>query len=308
MFRVCPKCNKTVKSDSAAFCYYCGSILGIPEKENGGTAQIPQEKIEPQIKDASTKQSKFPKVAILLPIFMLILAGGYFGYTKFIIPQKVSSEIISPVDSSKEQTFEVDLSAIDIKLSTGTFNVSALAQTAPVSVDSFILLNNPDTFYENFIEENSKVDINGLTGLSVEEIASFLESSFAIITREDSWAFIAKIKNKEFLETKLEEIDTKSIEYEISIMGDFLIISNDVNILSEIANIEEGTSLSLSKDAFFVEAIKNLPLEGAALAFYRDINKLTLLAEKIGIAEKIETKGKNAFIAIKNGKGIILQF
>jgi len=307
MFRTCPKCHKTIRSDSALFCYHCGSVLGIMDGKND-ESKIPANETGSNPKQPLACKSRFPKTALLFFFLALILAGGYFGYTKFKNQKKPSNDIISPVDLSKDQKFEIDLANLDITLSPGAFNANILSQISPVSVDFFIALNNPSSFYENFIEKDSKVDINNLTGLSVEEVASFLEPSFFIIGREKSWAFIAKTKNKEFLQTKLEEINTKDLEYEISLVGDFLIITNDVNILNEIENVEKGTSLSLSKDAFFVEAVKNLPTDGVALVFYRDINKLTPLFEKVGNKDKVDSKGKNAFVAIKSGKGVILQF
>jgi len=308
MFRNCPKCKKLIKSSSALFCYQCGTILNAPE---GKDLENDKKLLEPENNLAEIPQKKgkkFPKIAALIGVFIILLIGSYFGYVKFKDQNNLANEIVSPVDLEKEQKFEIDLSSLDVKLSTGTLNTSTLSQIAPVSVDSFLIINNPDTFYDNFIEDNAKVDINELTGLSVEEISSFLESSFSIITIEDSWAFIAKTKNKDFLETKLEELDTKDLEYQISLVGDFLIITNDVNILNEIENVDKGTSLSLSKDAFFVEATKNLPSEGAALVFYRDVNKIATFLKKVGWEEEIDPKGKNSFVAIKSGTGVILQF
>jgi len=299
MFRVCPKCHKTVKSNSALFCYHCGAELNLPNEQV--VEDTPAQK-NPQ----KETKSALLKIAVLILSLALLSIGGYFGYTKFK-PSK-NNEIVSPVDLTTSQKFEVDLSDLDVKLSSGELNAKELSQIAPVGIDLFIILRNPNNFYENFVEENSKVDIPQLTGLSVEEAASFLESSFAIAVRENSWAFIAKTKNKDFLETKLTEIDTKNLDYEVGLAGDFLIITNDVNMLNEVGNIEKGASLSLDKDAFFVEATKNLPREGAALVFYRDVNSLTPFLEKIGRKEGIETKGKNGFAAIKSGKGVLLQF
>ena len=312
MFQVCPKCNKTVKSNQALFCYHCGAIIGSQNKHNAESANeaLKETSETPNKEPSKTKKGSALKIPILLFFLILIIAGGYFGYVKFKDRENATSEIVNPMDQTKNQKFEIDFSDHDIKLSTGKLDKETLAQLSPVGIDSFIVLNSPDAFYENFIENNSKVDINKLTGLSVEEIASFLEPSFSIVTRENSWAFTAKTKNKKFLETKLEEMDTKNLEFEIALIGDFLVISNDVNIVNEMEGIEKGVSLGLSKDAFFVEATKNLPMEGIALVFYRDVNKLKPLLKKIlnGDEEKIDPKGKSAFVATKSGKGAILQF
>ncbi|MFH1565719.1 MAG: hypothetical protein ABIB98_00760 [bacterium] len=310
MFRVCPKCNKTIKSSDTLFCYHCGNVLDTLEKETNSnpTKTLPQTENLNIKKEITSKRFGFVKILSFTIFLILILAGGYFGYVKFKNEGNVTEEIINPVDITKDQTFEIDFSDIDIKLSTGTVNEKILSQIAPVGVDSFIVLNNPSSFYDNFVEENSKVDVNDLTGLSVEEIASFLESSFALVMREDSWAFIAKTKNKDFLETKLSEIDIKDLDFEISLVGDFLIITNDINLLSEIENIENAISLSLSKDAFFVETVKNLPSEGVALVFYRNVDKIKPLLKKVVGDGIFDSKGKNGFVAIKSGKGVILQF
>jgi len=280
MERVCPKCKNTVNSPKALFCYFCG-------------AELEEQRVEVvKLKEEKPRSKKSYLNRLILPFIILsIISIGFFAYYKLFASKKPAEQFASPVEEEKSLKFEIDLSNKKIKLSSGDLATKVLSQIIPVSASTFVVLN-----------------VSKLTGLTVDEIASFLEPSFGLAFRNGSFAFIAKMKNKEFVEKKVSEISTKDTNIYIEVVDEYLVVTNDVNLLNEIQNVNKELSLSLANDAFFVESTKDLSTEGVALVFFRDLNQVKPLIEKLVSIENFETKGKNAFIAKKSGDGVVLQF
>ena len=297
MERVCPKCKNTVNSPKALFCYFCG-------------AELEEQRVEVvKLKEEKPRSKKSYLNRLILPFIILsIISIGFFAYYKLFASKKPAEQFASPVEEEKSLKFEIDLSNKKIKLSSGDLATKVLSQIIPVSASTFVVLNEPGEFYKNYVEEKSEIDVSKLTGLTVDEIASFLEPSFGLAFRNGSFAFIAKMKNKEFVEKKVSEISTKDTNIYIEVVDEYLVVTNDVNLLNEIQNVNKELSLSLANDAFFVESTKDLSTEGVALVFFRDLNQVKPLIEKLVSIENFETKGKNAFIAKKSGGGVVLQF
>ena len=297
MDRICPECENIVNSPKALFCYFCGTQL---EEQQVEVAILKEEKSSPK--------KRYSKRFILLFVTVPIIFIGFFTYYKFFASKKPVEQFSSPVEEEQSLKFEIDLSNEKISLPSGSLATKALSQIVPVSVSTFVVLNEPGEVYRSYVEEKSEIDVSELTDLTVDEVASFLEPSFGLAFRNDSFAFIAKMKNKEFIEKKVSEISTNEVNIYIEVVDDYLVITNDVNLLNEIQNVNKELSLSLASDAFFVESTKDLSSDGAALVFFRDLNQVKLLLENLVSIEKFEAKGRNAFVVKKSGDGVVLQF
>jgi len=237
----------------------------------------------------------------------LLAFGGYFYYEREFV-NKQSLELVSPINTDKSGSFEIDLSGQKIRLVQGDLAAKNLSRLAPVGIDAFVVLNDPGSFYNEFAEKNSPVDVKEVTGLSVEEASSFLNSSFVLIFRDTSWAFMSQVKNKDFVSGKISNISLEDKGIHVSLIDDYLVISNDASLMSEIENVQKGLSLSLSQDSFFLESTKNLPLDGSALAFFRDPVKFKQAASKIANMDNFDPKGRNAFVARNRNSGVVLTF
>ena len=312
MVRICPKCKEKIRSKEALFCFYCGSRLDSKKTiEEENLVSIKVDDLDRS--DAGSTVSGKGKIKSLIiffcPILLLLIVLAYFVFNIFSYRGGESLEVAVPVEETQSKLSKSFVDVV-VNMPSGDLDYMFFANNSPLGVDVFFVLRNPEKFWVEYVEESSPVELEEITDLTASEVSSFLKEKFALIFREDSWAFFVEIeKNKDFVQEKVENISLQDLnDINVEVVGNLLVVSNDVSLMEEIGNVSSGVSLSLAKDAFFVESVRNLPNNGVSLIFYRNVESVKKVLNKVVDISKVNLPAKNAFVVQKEGEKVFLLF
>ncbi len=229
-----------------------------------------------------------PVAIVVATLIVAVGVGVYYFYS-----QKQQPSQQPPVP--KNEAFVADVS---FEVADHPFSAKGLAEIVPADVDLYLESIDPEVLFPSLVstEDWAKAEsfFSEQLGLNASEVASFLEDEFAIIQEATTSAFLAKVRDVDFLEQKIAEVG----EYEgwqAKIVEGVLVISNSSDLIRSIEEAQKKLTLNLSLTPGFTEARKKLPKTGQI--FYYGKKRLDFIPD--------EVKGEAFVIAKKNG-GILV--
>ena len=236
-------------------------------------------------------------VAALVAALLLTVAGGvyYFQIRPSTPPAGKQTSLPSLPSSPKNETFVADVS---FAVENHPFSAKGLSEIVPADVDLYLESIDPEVLLPSLMsaEDWSKVESfsSEALGLSVSEAASFLEDEFAVIQESAASAFLARVRDADFVEQKISERG----EYEgwqAKMVNGFLVIANSPDLIHKVEEAQKKLTLNLSLVAGFAEARQKLPQTGQI--FYYGKKRLGFIPESL--------KG-DAFVVSKKNEGSLV--
>ena len=131
-------------------------------------------------------------------------------------------------------------------------------------------------------------------GLSPTEAASFLEVEFALVQESTASAFLARVKDIDFVEQKIAEVGGYN-EWQARMVNGFLVVSDSPKLIRSVEEAQKKLTLNLSLTSGFAEARNKLPKTGQI--FFYGKKRLDFIPEA--------TKGE-AFVISKKDGGVLI--
>ncbi len=294
--RICPNCQEETRSPKAYFCHRCGAELPAPP---GAEDRVEPQSVEtghaPSLPKGRTKNRKLKIVAATFMIALVVAIAAGIGVHYF---QTNFSRPSSPSLSSlpKNEAFVTDVS---FAIENHPFSGKGLSEIVPADVDLYLESIDPEILLPSLVsaEDWSGVEnfFDEQVGLSPAEAASFLEDEFAVVQDSTASAFLARVRDTDFVEQKITEIE----EYEgwqARIVEGVLVVSNSPDLIRTIEEAQKKLTLNLSLTSGFVEARQKLPQTGQM--FYYGKKRLGFIPE--------EVKGEAFVVSKKDGGSLIV--
>lgn len=274
--RLCPHCSALIESESALFCYSCGGELELPSRPDSSAV----------IKEAPTPSWGGQAPRSLWPaasLFLLFLGVSFAAfYLIFFHRERVGIRpgALSPTQPSViplTNEFVSTVSALPVSpfdLSRPTFS-----EIVPADVPVFWQSRSPVILLRRLLGESEKEDLAEVTGLTLDEAVSFLDEDYAFIGSESGSAFLARVKDSDFVKAKIAEaVDTR---VKARLFGDRLVVSDSESVLKEISSVVGKSKLSLWQKTEFFDGLRQLPKVGQALIYVQKSSLLPGFLDRI---------------------------
>lgn len=298
-YRICAHCGSQIESSSALFCYHCGELLDQPaeeKKENQALSLSPAE---------STSGLRHPARAVGLIIIVII----------FLITTSVTLSLSGRLNLGrlpKNAGSAVLLKNFFYAAAEQTWEKPLFAEVIPDNIGFFLFGGDVKSFLEKLLTPDQINKFQSLTGLSLAEAQSYLNTGFGFFGDQLSWGFLTKVKSPDFARTKIMEAAQKGqTEASASVIADYLLISNSSDLAATVSETIARKHLSLSLKAGFVEAWRNSDRKAQYFLYARDEQSLgealvMILGPEIG--QEVKGKIKSGPVLFKPSlDGTILQ-
>ena len=258
--RICPNCQEEIRSPKVYFCHRCGAELPSPPE----IKKVPQSEFPPPTKESSDKK-QVPTVVVAVALCAALLfavgAGVYYLYSQ-------NQRSLPPILSiTKNEAFVVD---VGFEVENHPFSAKGLSEIVPADVDLYLESVDPEVLLPSLAsaEDWSKAEsfFSEKLGLSASEAASFLEDEFAVVQESTASAFLARVRDVDFLEQKIEEVGEYE-EWRAKLINGFLVVSNSPELIHAVEEAQKKLTLNLSLTSGFTEARKKLPQTGQIFCY-----------------------------------------
>lgn len=300
-YRICAHCGSTIESPTAYFCYHCGQV--VDQKQDAA----PLVDTPPLTAITSSSFSFKGRFFLIVLLFFVFLGIGIFYYWLRFGPTLKGGPSTKKVENAVLlQNFHFGVPAFTLEKIT-------LAELTPNAVDFSIFGRHAAGFFTKIISEERLADFKKITGLTVPEAQTYLEEDFAFFREGESFGFLGKVKARDFVEKKVEEVKkSKTLTgYVPYLVGDYLIVTNSRELADLVTATIDKKHLNLSLKASFSEAWRALPHEGQYFIFSNNHDRLGLALTMIfgsDIGAKLTEKIKgNAVLFTPYGAGTLLQ-
>jgi len=284
--RICPNCQEETYSQKAYFCHRCGTELppppDLPEADS-------ETKVE--VKEKPTKKRTTVLVvaaALCAALFLAAGVGVYYFQTKL-------STLPSLPTPPKNEAFVSD---VGFEVPNHPFSAKGLSEVVPADVDLYLESIDPEILLPSLVstEDWAKAEsfFSEKLGLDASEVTSFLEDEFAVVQESTGSAFLARVRDTDFVEQKIAEVGEHS-GWQAKMVNGFLVVSNSPELIHAIEEAQKKLTLNLSLTSGFAEARKKLPKSGQI--FYYGKKRLEFIPDSL--------KG-DAFVIAKKDSGILV--
>ena len=229
----------------------------MPRTENDQKEIV---RVPPSVKKSGTAR----RVSWPFFIFLFIL----FGLTLFLFTVKKRD----PLSSGDQPTVTpkiVKFGAFHWNNPEYPFALAEYAQLVPAKVDLYFESRGLADFFKIILAKESQKQLETILGLDLTEAESYFEGTFAFVQQSTASAVLAKIKDRDFVEKKMKEIEAAGApkEFQFILIGEDLIVSDSPPFLAEIKEVSRRERLNLNLSAAFAEGARNLPGRGQAFIF-----------------------------------------
>jgi len=286
--RICPNCQEEIRSQSVYFCHRCGTELPPPSE----TKKVPQAESSSQIKEKPRRKgvpTAIVAAALCAALLSAIGGGVYYFYSQNQRP-------LPPKPQSLKNEAFVDDTVFEVE--NHPFSAKGLSEIVPADVDLYLESIDPEILLPSLVSsedwEEAQSFFDEQIKLTPTEAASFLEDEFAIIQESTASAFLARVKDVDFLEQKVEEVG----EYNgwwVKMVNGFLVVSNSPELIHAVEEAQKKLTLNLSLTSGFAEARKKLPKTGQI--FYYGKKRLEFIPDSVT---------GEAFVVSKKDNGILI--
>jgi len=288
--RICPHCQEEIRSRQAYFCHRCGAELPPPPK----VEEKSQPEIVAQVKEkVSKKQMPVVVVATLVGAVLLaatVVAGVYYFQIR---PSRSSLPSLPSVPKN-----EVYVPNTSFAVPNHPFSAKGLSEIVPADVDLYLESADPELLLPSLVSSDdwAKVEtvLNEKVGLTPTEAASFLEDEFAVVQESTASAFLARVRDADFVVQKIAEVGEQA-GWRAKMVNGFLVIANSPELIQKIEEAQKKLTLNLSLTPGFAEARQKLPPTGQI--FYHGKKRLEFIPESL--------KG-DAFVVSKKNEGSLV--
>ncbi|NCT55587.1 hypothetical protein GW755_01945 [bacterium] len=261
--RSCPKCHAQINNPLSFFCFDCGSRLLIKEKE----VSFDSNKIEEVVSadsssivnkvshfdDKKTKKwNSFVLGANALSLMFVLFSAGVFFRTNFI----KNTNTIDPLVSVN--SVELEVKNLGIKLEEEVLKSDFYA-VVPGGVIFYAESSDPGYLMGSLLTSQQKKYIADSYELKFSDFLIFMRSDYAFVKKnKSSWAIITKTGGVDFFErtyAKYQKNKSKDARILTSRIGEFLVVSNDLNLVQEMEDVNNKISLGLQNNANFSRSI-----------------------------------------------------
>jgi len=287
-FRICPHCQEEIRSRQAYFCHRCGAELPPPpEVEEAAPIEV-----QPELKKEH-KRGRLPVVAATVLVALIVAAGVGVGYFHLKPFQPSLPSFLPP--APKNEAFVDNLS---FAVPNHPFSAKGLSEIVPADVDLYLESVDPEVLLPSLISVEDWSEVESFSseklGLSVSEATSFLEDEFAVVQESTASAFLARVRDADFIEQKISEAGSFE-EWQAKMVNGFLVVSNSPELIQKIEEAQKKLTLNLSLTPGFAEARKQLPSTGQV--FYYGKKRLEFIPESL--------KG-DAFVVSRKESGTLI--
>ena len=287
--RICPHCQEETRSQKPYFCHRCGTELPSPPSE---IEKVSPSKFPPLVKKSTNKKRVPVAVVAVALCATLSLAGAAYFYFQ-IRPSQSSLPSVPP--ATKNEAFAADVS---FEIPNHPFSAKGLSEIVPADVDLYLESINPEILLPSLVSsedwEGAQSFFDEQVGLSPTEVTSFLEDEFALVQESTASAFLARVKDVDFVEQKIEEVGEYN-RWQAKMVNGFLVVSNSPELIHAVEEAQKKLTLNLSLTSGFAEARKKLPQTGQIFVYGK--KRLEFIPEDI--------KGE-AFVITKKDGGILI--
>ena len=267
--RICPNCQEEIRSPKVYFCHCCGTELPSPKIEE--TPQSVETGHPTSLKLRGTGAPSLPKevknrkligivIATLVVAFITAVGVGVYWF-------QINPSLPSLPSAPKNEAF---VSAISFEVPNHPFSAKGLSEIVPADVDLYLESVDPEILLPSLVsaEDWSEVEkfFDEQVGLSPTEVASFLEDEFAVVQESTASAFLARVKDVDFLEQKIEEVGSHE-GWQAKMVNGFLVVSNSPELIHAVEEAQKKLTLNLSLTSGFAEARKKLPKTGQIFVY-----------------------------------------
>ena len=287
--RICPNCQEEIRSPKVYFCHRCGAELPTPPD-----VSEPSKPVETRHAPSPPKKDKNRKLVVIVAATLVVaLLSAIFYYVYVYCPMQPFPLSQPPVP--KNEAFVDDVS---FEIPDHPFSAKGLSEIVPADVDLYLESVNPEILLPSLVsaEDWSRVEsfVSDQLGLNASEVTSFLEDEFAVIQESTASAFLARVKDVDFIEQKIAEVDVYD-NWQAKMVNGFLVVSNSPELVRAVEEAQKKLTLNLSLTSGFVEARKKLPQTGQI--FYYGKKRLEFIPD--------ELKGE-AFVVSKKDNGVLI--
>lgn len=300
--RLCPRCSTLIESGSAVFCYTCGQEMS----SSTASQTLTPDETSPEKQARSNK--KFLSQRFFLVFFTLL---GGLGFFSLILFSRFKSDPRPPnILKPTANDFVSTLSALP--QATITFGKDAYTSLTPAATELYLEGGSLKNFLTKFIDGASQKLLEESLGLTLEETTSFFDPSFAFIKSASGSALLAQSRDREFVKSRITKLqkDGGLQNLQVDLLGDVLVVSDDLNFLSDIRAVSQKTQLSLAMTAQFLETLKKLPRQGQLLIYSSNLESVSS-ALKIFFGSGLENaldslRGTSFVISSRSGSVVLV--
>lgn len=261
--RICPNCQEETYSLKSYFCHRCGAELPPPSglsSAKGGSGS-------PKFRGEGKKRFLVLRLAVVGGVFMLIGAVGIGFYDVYSQSRSSPASLTSIPEAPANEIFTAK---VLFPIENHPFSARGLSEVVPAEIDWYLESNQPEKILPAILPaadwEKIEAVLLEAVGLTSTETASFLEEEFAIFQEASSSAFLARVKDSDFLQSKIaprEPIDG----WQVRLLQSYVVVYDSEEILVAIENAMKKLTLNLSLVADFVEARRKLPSSGQVFSY-----------------------------------------
>jgi hypothetical protein len=178
------------------------------------------------------------------------------------------------------------------------FSAKGLSEIVPADVDLYLESIDPEILLPSLVSEEDWAEATKFfdeqVGLSPNEAASFLENEFAIIQEATASAFLSRVRDSDFVEQKISEIEEYN-GWGAKLVNGFLVVANSPDLIHKIEEAQKKLTLNLSLTSGFAEARQKLPKTGQVFVYGK--KRLDFIPESLkGEAFVIAKKNNGTFV------------
>lgn len=267
--RTCPNCHSQINNPESSFCFECGSNIPLdlkkPEKiidqKDTLVVQVTPSAVETpksvnnSFDDIKTKKwNSFVLGSNAVSVLFVLFSVGVFFRTNY----SKSSEIMGPIVAVNN--VEISKEKLDIKLEEEVLK-SNLYEVIPEDVIMYSESSNLNDFLRSLLSSEQRKYLEDSYELKFDDLMIFMRPNYAFVRKNnDSWAVITKTGGVDFFErtyAKYQENKTVNAEIVTSRIGEFLIISNDVEFVQQMGDVSNKISLGLKNNANFSKSLSS---------------------------------------------------
>ena len=256
--RLCPSCSSLVESESALFCYNCGSELipaGHLEKSDSPkklTAVVPE-----------PRQGSFP--LWVLAVLLLVL----FVSMSFYLAKKNLLSAVPPATKATPKNLADEFTSTASALPIAPYDLKDVefGKLVPAEASLFLQSRLPSLILGKMLSTSQKEEFGQKTGLTLTEAVSFLGDDYGFAQLPKGFLFLFKVKDESFIKTKLSEFPKEVLRGEM--VGDTLAVSNSGTIIEAVKAVSQEKQLSLSQTNDFAEGRRRLG-PGQLFLYFKD--------------------------------------
>lgn len=147
----------------------------------------------------------------------------------------------------------------------GVFGGSRCETLVPLATQAYLEFFSPEVFLETHILSQITFSIQEAVGLELIEALSYLREGVCLTKIGQTWAFLGLTRDVDFVQSRLDGFGQVDLVGEL--IGDYLVVANATELVSQIRDVADGLALSLGHDAAFARARRRLPSEGYLFLF-----------------------------------------